>query len=175
MRQNREWTLEELSSRSGLSISFLSQVERGLSSLSISSLHAICEALEVPLTHFFTASGNGPLVLRAGQPRSRIRIEDSHVTYNLLSGPMPGRVLEAVIAEYPPHYDPPLITHEGEEFGYVLEGNVLLQVEDKEETLESGDSFHIFSSQPHTVRNPADQTAKILWVLTMRLLEGGGH
>jgi len=88
---------------------------------------------------------------------------------------MSDRVLEALIAEYPPHYDPPLITHEGEEFGYVLEGKVLLQVEDKEETLTSGDSFHIFSSQLHTVRNPSEQTAKILWVLTMKLLGGGGH
>jgi len=50
LRQCKGWTLEELSSRCGLSISFLSQVERGLSSLSIPSLHSICEALKVPTT-----------------------------------------------------------------------------------------------------------------------------
>lgn len=175
LRQKKRWTLEELSSRCELSVSFLSQVERGLSSLSISSLSAICEALDVPVSHFFAAPTNGPLVLKAGSPRSRIYLEDSQVAYSLLSGSMSDRVLEALIAEYPPHYDPPLITHEGEEFGYVLEGKISLQVEDKEETLTSGDSFHIFSSQLHTVRNPSEQPAKILWVLTMKLLEGGGH
>ena len=173
LRQKRRWTLEELSSRCKLSVSFLSQVERGLSSLSISSLSAICEALDVPVSHFFAAPTNGPLVLKAGSPRSRIYLEDSQVTYSLLSGSMSDRVLEALIAEYPPHYDPPLITHEGEEFGYVLEGEVLLQVEDKKETLEPGDSFHIFSSQAHTIRNSTDHPAKILWVQTQKILEGG--
>jgi transcriptional regulator with XRE-family HTH domain len=176
LRQRKGWTLEKLSSHCGLSISFLSQVERGLSSLSISSLHSICEALEVPMTHFFAeTSTNGPLVVRAGDPRSRILIGDSHVTYNMLSASFPNRVLEALISEYPPHYSPPLVTHEGEEFGYVLEGNILLQVGNQEETLGPGDSFHIISSQPHTVQNPSAELAKVLWVLTMKLLEGGGH
>jgi transcriptional regulator with XRE-family HTH domain len=173
LRQQKGWTLEEFSARCGLSVGFLSQVERGLSSISISSLNAICKALGIPLTHFFATVNDGPLVLRAGHPRSRIRIEDSNVTYNLLSGGMPDRMLEAMIAEYPPHYSPPLISHEGEEFGYVLEGQVLLQVEDKKELLNVGDSFHFFSSRPHTVQNPGDDTAKVLWVLTLKLLEGG--
>jgi quercetin dioxygenase-like cupin family protein len=86
---------------------------------------------------------------------------------------MPDRVLEAAIAEYPPHYSPPFITHGGEEFGYVLEGKLLLQVEDKKELLNVGDSFHYFSTRPHTLQNLGDDTAKILWVLTMKLLEGG--
>ncbi len=176
LRQHKGWTLEELSSRCRLSISFLSQIERGLSSLSISSLHSICEALEVPMTHFFaTTTAEGPLVVRAGKPRSRLRIEDSQVTYNFLSRLTPERVLEALIAEYPPHYNPPLVTHEGEEFGYVLEGKVLLHVTDQEEMLVPGDSFHIISSQLHTVQNTSDKPARILWVLTMKLLERGGH
>lgn len=154
-------------------MSFLSQVERGLSSLSISSLQAICKALGVPLTYFFTPPSGNSIVLKAGRPRTRIRIEDSQVTYSLLSGPMPDRVLEALIAEFPPGYRHPLITHSGEEFGYVLEGEVILQLEDREFALEPGDSFHILSSQPHTVRNPSDRPARILWVLTQRLLEGG--
>ena len=176
LRQRKGWTLEELSSRCNLSIGFLSQVERGLSSLSITSLHAICEALEVPLTHFFAAMpSDGPLVVRAGKPRSRIKIGDSQVVYNLLSNSMPDRVLEALIAEYPPHYQPLTMAHAGEEFGYVLEGEILLVVEDKKETLKSGDSFHIFSTQDHTVQNLGDTAARILWVLTMKLLEGGEH
>jgi len=173
LRQRRGWTLEELSSRSGLSVSFLSQVERGLSSLSISSLQAICEALGIPLTYFFTAPTGNSLVLKAGRPRSRIKIEDSNVTYNVLSGPMPDRMLEALIAEFPPNYEHPLITHPGEEFGYVLEGKIALRIEDEEFELGPGDSFHIFSSQPHTIRNLSSKPAKILWVLTQKLLEGG--
>jgi transcriptional regulator with XRE-family HTH domain len=176
LRQHKGWTLEELSSRCGLSIGFLSQVERGLSSLSISSLHAICDALGVPVTHFFVNTPvGGPLVVRSGRPRGRIQIGDSQVTYNMLSNGVSNRTLEALIAEYPPHYLPPLVRHEGEEFGYVLEGSVRLEVEGQEEFLAPGDSFHIFSSRLHTVQNPGDVPAKILWALTMKLLEGGGY
>lgn len=173
LRQRRGWTLEELASKCGLSVSFLSQVERGLSSLSLSSLQAICKALDVPLTHFFALPQGDSVVLKAGKPRTRIRIEDSHVTYSFLSSPMPDRVLEVIIAEFPPHYEHPLITHQGEEFGYVLEGPLVLQLEEKEFTLEPGDSFHIRSTIPHTVRNPADRPARVLWVLTQKFLEGG--
>jgi len=172
-RQRKGWTLEDLSSRCGLSVSFLSQVERGLSSLSISSLQAICKAMEIPLTYFFAAPSGNSLVLKAGRPRSRLRIEDSGVTYNVLSGPMSERMLEALVAEFPPNYRHPLITHPGEEFGYVLEGKIELQIEDEKFVLEPGDSFHIFSSQPHTIRNLSPSPAKILWVLTQKLLEGG--
>lgn len=49
LRTSREWTLRDLSQRCNLSVSFLSQVERGLSSLTITSLDAICGALGVSL------------------------------------------------------------------------------------------------------------------------------
>jgi len=173
IRRSKDWTLEELSSRCGLSISFLSQVERGLSSLSISSLRAICEALDLPLTYFLSPTPAGPIVAKGGEPRSRIRFEDSGVTYGILSDRFPTRTLEALFADYPPHYDPPMITHEGEEFGYVMEGRLVLQVEDEVHELEPGDSFHFVSARRHTVRNPFDQPARTLWVVTMKLTEGG--
>lgn len=164
--------MQEVSSRSGLSVSFLSQVERGLSSLSLSSLSAICDALDVPVTYFFTAGGDGPAVHKADQPLQRIRIEDSHVTYSLLSTRMPHRILEAYVADYPPLYAHPLITHEGEEFGYVVEGRLVLVIGDHEYSLESGDSYHISSAEPHTIRNETDRPGKILYVQTGKLLEG---
>lgn len=173
LRQRKGLTLQEVSLRSGLSISFLSQVERGLSSLSISSLSAICDALEVPVTYFFTARGDGPLVLKANQPRSRIRIEDSKVIYSLLSVSRTDRLLEAFIAEFPPHYNHPLITHEGEEFGYLLEGELILQVGNQTYPLLPGDSYHISSAEQHTIRNEKNEPGKILWVQTQKILEGG--
>ena len=164
--------MQEVSSRSGLSVSFLSQVERGLSSLSISSLAAICKALEVPVTYFFTAGGDGAVVHKADQPGRRIRIEDSQVTYNQLSASTPERSLEAFVADYPPHYEHPLVTHEGEEFGYVVEGRLVLVIDGQEHTLEPGDSYHISSAEPHTVRNETDRLGRILYVQTAKILEG---
>ena len=57
LRQERDWTLKGLADRCELSTSFISQVERGLCSISIASLHTICQALEVKLADFFAEAG----------------------------------------------------------------------------------------------------------------------
>src|SRR4030042_645109 len=63
LRTEKGWTLKELASKCELSTSFLSQVERGLSSVSITSLHIICQALGMSLGEFFRQLGDG-----AGSP-----------------------------------------------------------------------------------------------------------
>ena len=172
LRQDRKWTLEELSSRCGLSVGFLSQVERGLSSLSVASLKAVCDALEVPLAQFFTVSDTAdrPAVMKAGQPHYQMRIGSSEITYSMLSGSRPNRTIEAFIAEYPPGYAPPLLPHEGEEFAYVLSGRIVLLFDGEEHVLDAGDSFQIDSNRPHTVRNLEKKPAQVLWVQTLRIL-----
>lgn len=170
LRKRRGWTLRVVAERSGLSVSFLSQVERELFSLSISSLKAICDSLDVSLSRFFTLSGNSSVVLKASD-RRRLHIEGSEVAYISLSGPLSERVLEPIIGEFPPHYDHPLITHGGEEFGYILEGSPTLQIRDREYHLEPGDSFHLLSTEPHTIRNENASRAKVLWILTQKFLE----
>ncbi len=171
LRQEHGWTLEELSSRCDLSVGFLSQVERGLSSLSVASLKTVCDALEVPLAQFFTMPDNGrPSISKAGRPPYQMRIGSSDVVYSLLSGARPHRTMEAFVAEYPSKYSPPITSHEGEEFGYILSGSFLLLFDEEEHVLEAGDSFQIDSDRPHTVRNLSDKSARILWVQTLKLL-----
>jgi len=172
LRQERGWTLEELSKRCGLSVGFLSQVERGLSSLSVASLKTVTDALEVPLAQFFTVfdPADRPAITKSGEPHLQLRIGSSEISYSMLSGSRPNRTIEAFIAEYPPGYTPPVLPHEGEEFGYVLSGKIVLVLIDEEHVLEAGDSFQIDSSRPHTVRNLEETAAQILWVQTMKLL-----
>jgi len=175
MRKERDWTLEEFSRRCGLSIGFLSQVERGLSSLSMSSLSAICEALSVPLGTFFVTEHEAPMVVKGGRGATQIRFPGSGVSYDMLSAAIPTRQLEVLIAVYPPGSEPPMITHEGEEFGYILEGRMILEVEGTSYELEAGDSFHFLSTLRHTIRNPYDAPARTLWVQTQKVLGGGRH
>ncbi len=173
LRKRRGWTLQRLSERSGLSVSFLSQVERGLSSLSISSLSAVAEALGVPLSEFFTITLKPSVVIRS-QDHGRFRIEGSPITYCALSGPLKNKALEPLLVEVPPHYDgTPPFAHRGEEFAYVLEGSITLTIQGRDYRLEPGDSIHFTSEVPHTYRNEGAEPAKVIWVLTPRLLEGG--
>src|SRR2546423_7241258 len=69
LRRSRRATLRTVAERSGLSESFLSQVERGRSSASIESLRRVAEALGVSMADLFEPSGvPGPRVLRRGEP-----------------------------------------------------------------------------------------------------------
>ncbi|GAB6933303.1 cupin domain-containing protein [Calditerricola satsumensis] len=166
LRQSKNMTLKELSERTGLSIGFLSQVERGSSSLAITSLQKIAEALEVPIVTFFQTEENPNYVVRVGE-RKPFRIEGSPANYVRLSGRFAGRALEPLLVELAPRQaqETPF-SHPGEEFYFVLEGRITLVVDDTPYELSAGDSIHFPSTIPHAWRNDSDQPARVLCVLT---------
>ncbi len=176
IRTRKRLTLRALSAACGLSVGFLSQIERGLSSFSISSLRSVCQALDVSLADVLVMSnspGNAILVdprhaaITKSDNRPHVSLSDSSVKYRFLSSGFPGRRFEAVIGEIAPgsHSEPH--THEGEEFGYVLEGRIVLLSGDERHELRPGDSYHLMASTPHTCE-PGDKGAKVLWVQTSR-------
>jgi transcriptional regulator with XRE-family HTH domain len=173
-RRDRGWTLEDLARQTDLSPGFLSQIEREQSYPSLSSLKAIADALEIPLSSFFILPVNTSIVARAHERRT-FMIEGSEVSYSSLSGPIDGKRLEPLIVELPPHYEgPPAFTHEGEEFGYVLEGQLTIVIQNQEYHLRPGDSIHFLSQAPHTWKNCHAEPVKAIWVVTPRLISTGG-
>jgi transcriptional regulator with XRE-family HTH domain len=173
-RQDRGWTLEALSTSSGLSAGFLSQVERGQSTLSIVSLSAICHALEIPMDRLFTSSG--PLIERgasvtAAAAQLRIQIGDSAVAYRYLTPQLPAAPIEELlIAEFPPGARQEESAHEGEEFGYLLAGGLRLWTGEEEHRLEPGDSYRIVSRERHRYEAGASG-ARILMAVTQRFID----
>ncbi len=178
IRRRKGWTLENLSANCKLSIGFLSQVERGLSSLSIVSLQAISRALEVSLSELFLKEQDHQLAENEAvspvtkvSEQLRIQIAEYPITYQYLSGEFPNRIAEVLINEFPPNYRHPLATHKGEEFGYVLEGRLMLKIVEDEYSLEPGDSYHFLASKPHSYQTSEKKGARVLIVTTQRLLE----
>ncbi|BAD77180.1 cupin domain-containing protein [Geobacillus thermoleovorans] len=166
IRKQRDLTLKELSEKTGLSVSFLSQVERGTTSLAITSLKKIADALEVPITDFFENEANQNFVVKV-EKRKPFRIEGSSAEYTRLAGNFNGRSLEPLIVTLAPGLvQDNVFSHPGEEFYYVLEGAVIFNVDGKEYLVKAGDSIHFPSSLPHFWSNPLSQEAKILCVLT---------
>ncbi len=174
IRAERGMTLQQLSSRTGLSVGFLSQMERGLSSPSIVSLQAICEALSIDMPQVFTPTKE-PRTVTKQMDQPRIEIANSAVSYRYLSGEFSGRVNEILINEFPPGFKHPPARHEGEEFGYVLEGRLLLRFEDSSYSLEGGDSYHFSAGIPHGYETPEDGGAKALIVTTQKFIEWHGE
>lgn len=183
-RQELNMSLRELSKQSGLSIGFLSLVERGRSSPALTSLSNVAKALGVELSSFFPAEEEEqneaeetkqrvsplPYVNRANDA-AKLSIILSQRIYKMLSPRIPGLVLEPIFVTVQPGdtIDEPY-SHEGEEFAYVLSGELVFIVDGVEYRLGPGDSIHFRSTVSHTMRNDTDEPVQAIWVLTPRLM-----
>lgn len=159
-------TLKDLSEKTDLSISFLSQVERGASSLAITSLKKIADSLNVKITDFFENEPNHSYLVKEGEQKP-FKIEGSAFTYTRLSGQFSGRSLEPMIVSLKPNQSSiQQYSHPGEEFYYVLKGAVIFTVDGTDYFMKKGDSIHFPSSSQHTMENPLSDESVILCVLT---------
>lgn len=179
LRKSRELTLEQLAARSGVSAGLLSQVERGQGNPSFNTLVQVAHALSVPVASLFRTEATGsPVVRRADRRRIDIHAADAlgagaggaaaEPTVTELLTPSLAGALEVLIIEVPPGYSTEAtpFTHEGEEFGLILEGRHEVHLADATYTLEPGDSITYSSRLPHWYRNPGDEPVRSLWVIT---------
>ncbi|WP_044561922.1 helix-turn-helix domain-containing protein [Azospirillum sp. B4] len=157
-------TLQQVAQRSGLSAPFISQAERDLSVPSLVSLLALADALTVDLTYFMEVPDSGAIVHRAAKP-SRIAI-DSPVDYIDLASDLNGRKLDIILMRVPPGHAFPTDQRNGEDFLYVVEGEITGVVGKTKARLGPGDNLHFDSLQPHSARNTSDREALVLYVGT---------
>lgn len=162
------FNLQDIANRTGLTPSFISQVERDQVEPSISSLRKIAQALEVPIFYFLVDDSNHKMVTRSHERRV-LELPGSGVRYELLSpADFAGRKMEVVVTRMAPgasSHDHPF-THPGEECIVVQRGRALIQVAGEEYVLEPGDSIYILASIPHRVSNAGDDELEILAAIT---------
>jgi len=158
-------TLQELANRAELSAAFLSQAERGKATPSIVSLINIAKALDTDIHYFITPPAPTSLVRRVDNPQY-IDI-DSPVVYKRLDAEIRNQRMNALIMEIPPGTALPVVhREEGEDFFYVLEGEVEQSIGGKVFTLREGDSAHHNTQVDHDVVNKSKKLARLLWVGT---------
>ncbi|GAB6174394.1 cupin domain-containing protein [Paradesulfitobacterium aromaticivorans] len=150
-RMEKQLTLKELAERTGVTQGFLSQVERGLTDPSITTLRRISNALNVPIFYFLMDEAKSNPVVRKDE-RQILKFPDSHLTFELLS-PDLNRSIEMMMARLEPGAvtcDEPL-THPGEENIVVIQGEMKIQIGEEVYFLAEGDSIYYFSSIPHKI------------------------
>lgn len=171
LRRAREFSLETVASRTALSIGFLSQIERGLSSPSLRVLATLADVLGVGIAALFGASpsadGASDHVVTRGLQRPELKLWRTGVSKQLLSPASVDNRLNLFLVHLEPggSTGDELYTHDGEEAGLVLEGEMMLTVDSETWSLQRGDSFRFASRRPHRFSNPAeDAKAVVLWV-----------
>ena len=170
LRKRKGLTLQQVGDAAGLTPAFLSQVERELTSPSVSSLASIARALDVSPSYFFPPPhGNGAAI--RSYARQPFCLDHAEVVYARLGGDFPTRTLEPLFVTYPPGYVSEASTHAGEEFYYVLSGQLVITLHGEEYRLNAEDSMHFSSKLPHQLENQADIPVHVVAVTTPTLLE----
>jgi transcriptional regulator with XRE-family HTH domain len=179
-RKERGLTLRGLAARSGLSIGFLSQVERGISSIGLTALGSVASSLGRSVAEFFDAApaaapGTAPVpppshftLTRASTAATEY--VSAQQTYRMLSDRGAGLVLEPMLVHIAPGgRRENAYGHTGEEFAYVISGELLYEVDGVEHRLRPGDSVHLRSTVPHAMFNDTDTVTTVVSVVTPRL------
>ena len=167
LRLSKKMTLKELSERTELSIGFLSQVERGLTALAITSLEKIADALNVDLSYFFPIKKTGHDSVMRSYEREVFQIQNNRfITYHLTHDVENKYMLPRLMEILPSKENDEIIQyqHEGEEFVYVLEGVFTLILNNEKQDLYPGDSVHFDSRIIHNWANYTNKTVKVLSV-----------
>jgi DNA-binding transcriptional MerR regulator/quercetin dioxygenase-like cupin family protein len=163
LRLGRDLSLAEVAKAVGISVGFLSAIERSHMSASVGTLRKLARYYKLNILDFFDPAQANPYLVR---PNERKRL---HVG--------PGVEME-LLAWGNPVMEPHLFTiapgagsgdsyaHEGEEFLYVLRGVLNIALEGQWHHLRAGDSFYFESNTPHTWRNTGKTDTVVLWVNT---------
>ena len=166
-RKARGFSLEELARRTGFSKSFLSQIENGKNSPSIASLKKITQALGVSIADIFAEEDGERVYFLKKADRKAFEMVKDKVIFEFGSSKVPNRRMEVIFFTLLPGGESEgEYAHEGEEFGTVLEGTLVLELGGREYRMEPGDSIYFTSSIPHRWRNPGPETMRAIWVIS---------
>jgi transcriptional regulator with XRE-family HTH domain len=168
-RRELRLTLQQLAKSTGLSIGFISLVERGQTSPSLSSLTNIATALDLPLGALVDAP-ESPQSDSYQDSRPRFAVENGRIAYERLSTVFAGSCVHAVKMLMPAGYMSETVLHAGEEFVFVLQGEIEYRVDRKLYKLKVGDSVHFDATKPHSVKAVGGE-AQVLWVGTLNVYD----
>lgn len=165
-RKELDFTLQAVADAAGLSVGFISQVERGLTAPSLGSLASLADVLKTDIGSFLKQPSGASQTTRE-QSRLAYSVADKAVSYERLSSTFPGSQLHSLIVNEAPGHRMEPISHRGEEMFYIIDGEITVEIEGDVEVLRKGDSIHFDSRRVHSIWNHGTQVASILWCGTM--------
>jgi transcriptional regulator with XRE-family HTH domain len=164
LRFSKNMTIKKLAMKTGLSVGFISNVERDVNSPTISSLQKICRALDTDMADFFTSIKNSSHVLRK---ENRQSLQGGvHAQFMVEMFSLPRKKLQPSFIEIIPggQYGDETMCHDNEEICLIMEGQVHFWAGKEEYVLEEGDCVYVEALIPHWLRNKGPGTARTFWV-----------
>ena len=172
IRRKKGLTIKDVATRSGLAISTVSKIERNLMAPTYDRFSRLADGLGVDVSELFMAKGEQFLpgefsLARIGEHSFH---QTENYTYEMLFPHLRGKSMIPMLGTLKPfekmRFDR-LVSHEGEEFFFVLKGRVVVQLEGKDPVvLETGESIYFDSRRGHLYASAGEMDARILCVCT---------
>jgi len=171
-REQRGLSLLDISRRTGLSVSLLSEIEQGQSAPPLGTIIKLAKALEMKMGYFISGDELRPFtVVRRGDRKAVSRYDfkrDKHYGYGYesLAPHKKDRHMEPfLVTLQPATTEEERSAHDGQEFIFVLSGRMEVRLGEEIHVLEPGDAIYYDSTVPHLVKCHGEETTKILAVL----------
>lgn len=174
LRQNRRYTLQDMAAKTGLETDLISRIEADEFVPPIATLMKLAHALNVSMAYFFKDStGTEKIALTRAHERVRVKRRPHHqegevgYIYEALEIRKADKHMEPFMVEFPPQDTSEMVfmSHVGEEFLHLLEGELEFRSVDRVEVLHPGDSIYFESEVSHSFRCIGDTPAKAVVVV----------
>ena len=161
-------TQEELADRSELSKGFISQLERNLTSPSITTLMDILQCLGTSIGEFFNEAPDEQIVFGKQDYFVKEDTEYKNEIKWIIPNAQKNKMEPILLTLHPGKKSQEMPAFDGEEFGYVLSGRIKLVNLDtgKVYTVKKGQTFYVKGSFSHCLKNDSAQPARVLWICT---------
>jgi transcriptional regulator with XRE-family HTH domain len=166
IRLRKGLKLKDIAKETGLSISLISQVENNNTSPSLSTLIKLSNYLGTDTSFFLENSEKKEnATVCHKKDRKFWTGNDKKIFFELLNPSVRNNKMEIVFATLKSfEILPEKYTHEGEEFGLVLKGQIQVEVGDESYVLNEGDTIYFKSTLPHAIYSTAQRNSEVIWV-----------
>ena len=162
LRSLRGLTQEELANRCELTKGYISQLENDLTEPSISTLEYILLSLGSSFSEFFSKEKDEKIIFTKEDYFEKI--EDDQKTKWLVVNSQKNE-MEPILVELSKGAETEKdLPHEGEEFGYVLQGKIELVIGNNKYKCSKGETFYFVSNKTHYIKNISEGETKLIWV-----------
>ena len=168
-RKKSALTIKGLSDKVGVSQSYISQLENDKVNPSLGTLKKIANALNINMIDFFERDRDDDNIIVRREERIDFSFPSGKFRSQLLATNIASKAMEPIFTIIdsggdtiePYHHE-----NSGEEFGIVIKGELLLEIDGTEYRLYEGDSFYFKSNRSHRYSNPGLVTTEVVWVIT---------
>lgn len=171
IREQQHLTLKNVEAKAGISATHISEIERGKTSPTIGALIRIAGALGKEPAYFIEDQELNDVSFIALEDREKKKLERATGEIEVLTNSIPsGKINSQLITLAPGSAgEIEMHTHDADEAVLILSGEVSFRVEDKEYTLNEGDSIYYVASQEHGYTNASEsEEAKMIWFASER-------